>query len=128
MDIHHQAWLDAHPARDADWLSERLMDGFDVHHIDGDCTNNAPENLVLIEHGDHMALHGTGGNRLECVGTRSITNAKLAEIDPDFEIGRRLLELRSRAGAIEYRESLGLRENVARRLRKRAMAHFAGNP
>ena len=35
-----------------------LYVGFDVHHMDGNHTNNDPSNLVLIEHGDHMMLHG----------------------------------------------------------------------
>ena len=35
-----------------------LYVGFDVPHMDGNHTNNNPSNLVLIEHGDHMMLHG----------------------------------------------------------------------
>jgi len=54
---HHQKWLERHPERSETWLRERIRDGFDVHHIDGDHANNAPENLVLIDHGDHMRLH-----------------------------------------------------------------------
>lgn len=41
-----------------EWLRERLKDGFHVHHIDGDHTNDAPKNLVLIDGVDHMRLHG----------------------------------------------------------------------
>ena len=55
---HHAAWLKMHPNRDAVWLRERFKDGFDVHHIDGDHSNNDGANLVLIEHLDHMRLHG----------------------------------------------------------------------
>lgn len=58
MADHHLVWLMSHPHRSSDWLRNALKDGFDVHHIDGDHSNNAPENLVLIEHVDHMALHG----------------------------------------------------------------------
>jgi len=58
MPEHHQKWLEQHPERSAEWLRERLRDGFDVHHLDGDHGNNTPDNLVLIEHGDHMRLHG----------------------------------------------------------------------
>lgn len=54
---HHAAWLAAHPNRSEDWLKARFADGFDVHHIDGDPTNNAPTNLALIEHDDHMRIH-----------------------------------------------------------------------
>ena len=39
------------------------VEGFDVHHIDGDHDNNDPDNLVLIEHADHFRLHGTGPMR-----------------------------------------------------------------
>lgn len=55
---HHQAWLDAHPHRSEAWLRAMLAEGFDVHHMDGSRENNDPSNLVLIEHTDHMMLHG----------------------------------------------------------------------
>lgn len=32
--------------------------GYDVHHIDGDKTNNEPENLELLKRFDHHSLHG----------------------------------------------------------------------
>lgn len=38
-----------------------LKAGFDIHHMDGDHDNNDPANLVLIEHTDHMRLHGMTG-------------------------------------------------------------------
>lgn len=60
MKAYHEAWLAAHPERDAVWLQERLADGFDVHHLDGDKSNNGPTNLVLIEHRDHFMLHSGG--------------------------------------------------------------------
>lgn len=52
------AWLDAHPARSAEWLIHRLNDGFEIHHVDGNHDNNAPGNVVLIEGVDHMRMHG----------------------------------------------------------------------
>jgi hypothetical protein len=55
---HHKAWLAAHPDRSADWLKRMLVEGFQVHHIDGDHDNNHPSNLALIEGNDHMRLHG----------------------------------------------------------------------
>lgn len=60
MQPYHQAWLDAHPERDEAWLRRQLADGFDVHHMDGDHSNNDPGNLVLIEAADHMRLHSGG--------------------------------------------------------------------
>ncbi len=64
MKSYHYAWLKAHPYRTEEWLEARLKDGFDVHHIDGDTVNEKAENLCLIEHGDHMALHGMEKGRL----------------------------------------------------------------
>lgn len=55
---HQVAWLKFHPDRTAAWLVERGRDGFHIHHIDGNHSNNAPENLALIEGQDHLRLHG----------------------------------------------------------------------
>lgn len=59
MKSYHVAWLSVHPERTEEWLSARLKDGFDVHHLDGNHDNDDPGNLVLIECGDHLMLHGT---------------------------------------------------------------------
>jgi hypothetical protein len=61
MKEYHRAWLDAHPDRTADWLKRMLAEGFQVHHIDGDHSNNHPANLALIENVDHLRLHGMFG-------------------------------------------------------------------
>lgn len=62
---YHYVWLEVHPERDAEWLAARLVDGFHIHHLDGDHSNDAPKNLVLIDGVDHMRLHSganwTGG-------------------------------------------------------------------
>lgn len=60
LEKYHEVWLEAHPYRSEQWLRERLADGFDVHHLDGDHGNNTWDNLVLIDHGDHMWLHLMG--------------------------------------------------------------------
>ena len=57
MNDHHIAWLKVHPWRTKVWLEERLADGFDVHHVDGDHSNNDPSNLILIEASDHIGQH-----------------------------------------------------------------------
>lgn len=57
MTEYQTAWLLAHHERSEGWLREKLAEGFDVHHLDGDKGNNAAGNLVLIECGDHMMLH-----------------------------------------------------------------------
>ena len=54
---HHVVWLLSHPERSESWLREMTARGFDVHHLDGDHSNNLPDNLVLIEHRDHLMLH-----------------------------------------------------------------------
>lgn len=57
MQTHHLAWLSAHPDRTEQWLRERIADGFDVHHLDGNRDNNSKDNLILLEHVDHMRVH-----------------------------------------------------------------------
>lgn len=61
---YHYAWLSVHLNRTAEWLIDRIADGFDLHHADGDHYNDDPYNLVLIECTDHMRLHGSSLNRL----------------------------------------------------------------
>lgn len=58
MKEYHLAWLSVHPHRTEEWLNSMLREGFDIHHMDGNHENNCPDNLVLIEHTDHMAIHG----------------------------------------------------------------------
>lgn len=57
---HQKAWLEHHPDRTAEWLKQRLRDGFHVHHIDGNAGNNESRNLALVEGKDHMHLHFVG--------------------------------------------------------------------
>lgn len=38
-------------------LGRLLLDDEDCHHIDGDKSNDSPENLQAISHSDHMKLH-----------------------------------------------------------------------
>lgn len=56
---YHLSWLSVHPEYDELWLKSALKMGFDIHHIDCDRDNNNPNNLLLIECRDHMALHGS---------------------------------------------------------------------
>jgi len=65
MEPYHHAWLSAHPNRDEDWFKRQIAEGFDIHHLDGNRENNDPANLVMIEHLDHMRLHGMACNRLK---------------------------------------------------------------
>ena len=52
MSKHRAAFLVANP----EWVE--IPQGFDVHHIDGDHSNNDPANLCLMDHVSHMRLHG----------------------------------------------------------------------
>lgn len=50
------------------WLRERLADGFDVHHLDGDHDNDHPSNLILLETVDHTrTIHQLAFTRLKAV-------------------------------------------------------------
>jgi len=83
---YHRAWLALHSNRDEAWLREKLREGFDVHHLDGDKANEAPENLVLIEHLDHMRLHGstmTIGRLAVIVTKKKIKRARLKDIEKE---------------------------------------------
>lgn len=112
---HHIAWLKAHPHRDEEWLRERLFDGFDVHHVDGDHKNNAANNLVLVEHTDHWFIHS---------GTWSLGRLK-RRLDPPKPspragyqlslIGQRSYEMRvDGADWIEIERELGITYTRAR--------------
>lgn len=48
--LHRVVW-EAHHGR-------RLPDGWDVHHVDHDKTNNDPANLQAMSKADHTRLHG----------------------------------------------------------------------
>lgn len=91
LDLHRQAWLDAHLDRDEKWLLRMAKEGFDVHHIDGNHDNDSPLNLVLIEHRDHFMLHSGSRPALGRVDRRAAgyaryrakQKAKLAEYERD---------------------------------------------
>ncbi|MCE5181660.1 MAG: hypothetical protein LLG15_07660 [Betaproteobacteria bacterium] len=65
MKSYHFSWLGVHPHRSEEWLKEKMAEGFDIHHLDGDHANDDPKNLVLIECLDHLRLHGRELNRLD---------------------------------------------------------------
>ena len=86
MTPYQAAWLRGHPDRTEAWLRDRLAEGFDVHHLDSDHSNNDPANLVLIEHLDHMRIHRAPGNRLEA--KRFGSKGALGPTPKTLEMGR----------------------------------------
>jgi hypothetical protein len=56
---HWRAWLANHPSRTAEWLKEKIKDGFEIHHLEpGD--GDEPRNVILIDGQDHKMIHGAG--------------------------------------------------------------------
>jgi len=55
---YHLVWLSNRPDRTEEWLLRMMDEGFHMHHLDGNHDNDDPDNLVLIEGGDHMRVHG----------------------------------------------------------------------
>lgn len=79
---HHRVWLAAHPHRTAAWLRERIADGFDVHHIDGDDANDHSSNLILLETTDHtLTIHKLPCSRLDAV---KAMQERVARLDAAF--------------------------------------------
>lgn len=65
---HHKVWLQSHPHRTQRWLRDRIKDGFDIHHMDGDTENDHPSNLILLETTDHTkTIHTLPFSRLDAV-------------------------------------------------------------
>lgn len=82
--LHHLAWLTDHPHRTERWLRARLADGFDVHHLDRNCQNNDPLNLVLIEAADHTKnIHGLPFTRTDAI---LALKERAAQLDAAFDV------------------------------------------
>lgn len=95
LQSYHYAWLSEHPYRSEEWLKAKLVEGFDIHHLDGNHDNNDPANLVLIEHSDHMMLHGG----------RTLGRLKPRKISKDGSIESRVrLSRKRQARALEIYE------------------------
>ncbi len=54
---YHKIWLFKY-GFDEKWLRKKFVEGFHIHHIDGDKANENPENLMMIYGKDHIQLHG----------------------------------------------------------------------
>jgi hypothetical protein len=68
-----------------------LAAGADVHHRDGDRSNNAPDNLFALEHGEHSRLHNVLERRRVVrgseVGTARLDEAGVREIKRGLAAG-----------------------------------------
>ena len=87
MNKHQKTWLKANPHRSAIWLREKLTDGFDIHHLDGNHDNDDPLNLLLIEVMDHMRLHDLPLQRISAA--KIIPDKKKIRDESDDAIGLR---------------------------------------
>ncbi|WBU27574.1 hypothetical protein OOZ54_12805 [Rhodopseudomonas palustris] len=126
LQSYHLAWLASHPEHSEEWLRAKLADGFHVHHIDFDHSNDCPENLVLVFGDDHLSkLHGwrfrrrpraliaspaiqteqTGGKR-PAAKRQGLTRRAFAN-PPGFE--------RDPSGFIEWQKLMGFSNKAAAR-------------
>ncbi len=91
---YHKIWMEKHGVS-AEWMEQALRNGFDIHHVDGDHTNNEPGNLVMIYHGDHFQFHGGSP------GLRNLVNIKGKWVDKEeweaqsLSDGRKAYEIRA---------------------------------
>jgi hypothetical protein len=106
METYHHAWLSVHPHRSEEWLRDKLKDGFDIHHMDGNHDNNEPNNLVLVEHTDHMRLHGWPMSFLGRLGPKKGFKRKpKVKVEPQIII-KEVIKYVPSQPIIEYREKI----------------------
>ena len=48
------------------WFNSEVPYGKEIHHIDGNCLNNAIDNLEALTHEEHTAKHNKGNRELKC--------------------------------------------------------------
>lgn len=105
---YHWVWLSCHPGRTAEWLRERLADGFHVHHADGVHSNDTPSNLIMIEGLDHMLI--VHGHKVAGIFTRERSR----------EMNRRRQAKLSPTQRSKIARKAGIASGKARRLKERA--------
>ena len=62
--------------------------GLLIHHIDGDRTNNAPENLVALTMRDHMRTHSAGWSLRDSVWWHRCTRCGVWDMEQGFYVSR----------------------------------------
>ncbi len=53
MFLHVEVWKYHHPGQE-------IPKGYHIHHVDEDTSNNDPDNLQMLEGGEHLSLHHKG--------------------------------------------------------------------
>ena len=88
---YHQIFIDAHPELG---LTE-VPEGWDIHHKNGDHSDNHPDNLQLMTHSDHLSLHHKG-----------IPNPKVSKAQKGIPKPKTSESLRGRKLSEEHKENL----------------------
>ena len=105
---YHLAWLGFHLGRTEEWLQDKLNDGFQVHHVDGDTLNNDPVNLVLIDGADHLAIHNGSVKLRKKPAIRSHRGeARRRDAKARFALGKQAYKLYESAARSKSRRSRG---------------------
>ena len=73
-------WVFQHRIIAEETIGRRIQDDEAVHHIDGDATNNVPENLLVMDHAMHTVLHHTGSKRSKETCRKIVENRKKIHI------------------------------------------------
>jgi hypothetical protein len=95
--VARKVWEKAHGERPFDVLNKR----FEVHHIDGDYTNNSTENLLCISPTTHRAIHNGKNYMINIDDLNHVRN----NTTPDFIAIEELRELVT--ALVETMEDLG---------------------
>lgn len=113
FESYHHVWLAAHPKRSSEWLARQIGEGFHIHHMDGDHSNDDPANLVLIESLDHLRLHGI--SKLKPVRVLIIRSYEQGKLAYERKLtGLTWIKAGSYTAAMRYAKDHGLMWPLAR--------------
>lgn len=86
-------------------LGRWLVEGEAVHHVDGDRTNNAFTNLVVVSEQDHRLLHGRDKSRRSCLAVTCNHCGKLFTLAKSKVMRRQNVYCGSRCSALGQRKA-----------------------